>query len=259
MPFVQNDYLLTSVAGVELAVFGVEHQDAPIIFMLHHLGGAAPSVYRWCRDLAADGFVVVALEQRNHGRRVVNAKTHDFDDPEVGPHVFGIVVGTALDIVFLLDFLPAQFGVCTDRVGLSGISLGGTTTLLAMGLDTRIQVGAPMLGSCNFRGLYTFDDPALNVPYGGRPWHENPALDSLTRKYDPIFRPEAFADRPLLLQTGAVDTVVSPALCAGFYQRALPFYTQPDRLVFTNHPDTGHGVSEPMWAATRAWFRRWLG
>ena len=83
-------------------------------------------------------------------------------------------------------------------------------------------------------------------------------LAKIVKKYDPIHHPKVFADRPLLMVNGAVDTLV-PAECNERLQRALcKYYIHPKRLKLSIYPEVGHAVPSAMWDEVVAWLRKWL-
>lgn len=249
MPLERIDYIPACVAGLELAVFGAEaHPGAPVVFVTHGRFGAAVQVYTRCRDLAEEGLIAIAVEQRNHGRRLVDAR-RNMVVPSTMPDTLGTFVGTASDIKLLVDFLPSSLGLAVDRVGMTGTSLGGFTTLFAMAMDRRIRVGVPINGGCDFKRaieLYEMLDC-----YSAE-------VDALVRKYDPIHHAKSFSDRPLLMLNGAEDSVVPIALNRRFRRLLRPHYKDPSRLKLRAYAGVAHEVTEEMWAEARRWLVRWL-
>ena len=244
--------------GIDLAIFGDALSGAPVVFVTHGRGGQKEHVYPWCEELAADGLIAVALDQRNHGTRSLDPACNAGWSLSHAADMYGLFVGTALDVSGLLDFLPARLGIATDRVGMTGVSLGGHATLVSMALDPRIAVGAPLIGGGDFRHLMALRAEANGVPADEFPRYFTPALEAAVARYDPIRHPERFADRPLLLCNGADDGLVRLACNERFHAAALPYYTDPARLRLSAYPGLGHEVPPAMWAEARAWLNRWL-
>lgn len=244
------------VAGIEVHLFG-RGSDRPVVFVTHGRGGKLAHTHALCRRLAAAGLTAVGVEQRNHGRRLVSMGANGY-----GPHhaadMYGILVGTAVDIGLLIDFLPARLGVETDRIGVTGVSLGGHAALMAMGLDPRITAGAAFIGSGDFRTL--MESRHRLKEFRSLAWDEfyPPGLDAGVRRFDPVHRPRTFADRPLLMLNGAEDPLVPLDGNRRFEAAARPFYPHPEKLELRTYPGVGHQVTEAMEVDAVAWLGRWL-
>jgi dienelactone hydrolase len=246
------------VMGIDLAIFGDALSGAPVVFVTHGRGGQKEHMFDCCTELADDGLIAIALDQRNHGPRTVDAEANAGWSLTHAADMYGAFVGTAHDVSGLIDLIPARLGIATDRVGMTGISLGGHATLAAMALDTRIAVGAPIIGGGDYRHLMWLRGEVNGTPPDEFPRYFTPAMETAVRRYDPIHHAARFADRPLLLLNGADDNLVQLACNERFYAAARPFYTDPERLQLHAYPGVGHAVPPEMWAEARAWLRRWL-
>ncbi len=247
------------VAGLAVTLFGRnENAGAPLVFVTHGRTGQAQDVFAHCHDLREAGFVAVAIEQRNHGRRLVDVRCNLGFGPRGGVSTFGVLVGTAMDVVALIDFLPACLGVRTDRVGMTGFSLGGFATLAAMALEPRIAAATAFIaGGC----FYTFMEQLVaNGQADADSFDANlsPALTAALQRYDAVHNAAAFADRPLLLVNGGADELVTLESNRRFEAAARPHYNHADRFRLSVHEEAGHEVNDRMWAEGVAWLRRWL-
>ena len=114
--------------------------------------------YSHDQPAATKDLVVVTFDQRNHGHRLVakdrqlgwleggkrraqerldqGLEPHDLDNPSHAADMMAMQVGTARDVSFLVDFLPAALFPDDDRTVddwyCAGISLGGHATWLAL-------------------------------------------------------------------------------------------------------------------------------
>lgn len=246
------------VGGIEICLFGTEHRGAPVVFVVHGHGGYMKTLFAYCHDLAEDGRVVVALEQRNHGRRMVDRLHTEGFGPSTPVRRYAVYTGTARDVTFLIDFLPAVLGLPCDRVGMVGRSLGAHATLMAMAHDPRIRVGVALIGSGDNLTQLTRRLEAYGIPPAERDAYLTPALRETIERHDPIAHAAAFADRPLLMLQGGEDEVVCGEANERFEAAARSRYTQPERLRRTVFPGVGHNVTPAMWAEGRAWIDRWL-
>ncbi|TFY83029.1 hypothetical protein EWM64_g985 [Hericium alpestre] len=96
-------------------------------------------------------FIVVTFDHRNHGERTVDPFCNEgwTKDPENEKHnerhaidMYGLQTGTARDVSFVIDFLPAYLFPNDERTVaewvVSGISLGGHSTWLVLAHGTSL-------------------------------------------------------------------------------------------------------------------------
>ncbi len=252
---------LFCVAGIEVAVMGREQNPgAPVVFVTHGRSGQLINTFSNLVGLAGAGFVAVGVEQRNHGRRIVDARINQGFGFTMGADMYGVTVGTATDIVTLMDFLPARLGVKTDRSGVTGGSLGGHTTIMTMGMDSRIRAAASLIGSGDFRRLIELRAESYGCPKPGETFEDYyPAgLEAAVAKHDPSRHPERFADRALLLINGENDPIVPVECARRTFDSMLAHYTHPERLKLSLYPGVAHAVTPAMWSEGVAWLRQWL-
>ena len=256
----QVDYTRACVAGLAMDVFGagVLPATAPVIFVTHGRGGMVSHCHDYCRDLAGMGFIAIALEQRNHGRRLIDKQVNGGWSPTHAADMYGVFLGTAMDVVTILDMMPARLGFTTDRIGMTGGSLGGHATLMAMALDSRIRVGVPLIGSGDYRHLMELRAASNLCPAGDFESYYPPALDATVRRRDPIHRASFFVDRPLLMLNGADDTLVPLECNQRFEAAARPYYKDGSRLKLVSYAGVGHAVPAEMWREAMDWFKTWL-
>lgn len=252
---------LYCVAGLEIAVFGREQNPgAPVVFVTHGRGGQLAGTFAGGADLAANGFIAVGVEQRNHGRRIIDARANQGFGRATAADMYGIIVGTATDVATLMDFLPARLGISTERCGMTGGSLGGHATLMATCMDGRIRAASALIGGGDFRRLMELRAESNGCPKPGETFADYfPAgLEDAVRKRDPIRHPERFADRALLMANAEDDPIVQIECARRLHSALLPHYTRPERLKLSEYANTGHNVPPAMWAEAVAWLRRWL-
>ncbi|KAI0667808.1 hypothetical protein C8Q78DRAFT_1081694 [Trametes maxima] len=150
------------IAGITVNVFAqadcatwTAPGDVAVLFLLHGRTQSAETVEHVARSILedvrergkagadADELIVVTFDHRNHGTRLVDARAnwHWTDDPETtnvrhAIDMYAIQTGTAADVSFLIDFLPAYLFPNDERaVGkwlIAGISLGGHATWIVL-------------------------------------------------------------------------------------------------------------------------------
>ncbi|MFA4943463.1 MAG: prolyl oligopeptidase family serine peptidase [Lentisphaeria bacterium] len=256
----QDDFVMACVAGIEVAVFGAADlpSTAPIVFVTHGRGGMGLDCHGWCRELAAMGCIAIALDQRNHGRRLVDGRVNGNWSPTHAADMYGVFLGTAMDVGTLIDMIPARLGLTSERIGMTGGSLGGHATLLAMAVDPRIRVGVPLIGSGDYRRLMELRAAANNCPAADFDQYFPPELAAVVNRRDPIHCAAVFADRPLLMLNGADDNLVQLACNQRFEAAARAHYKDGSRLKLVAYPGVGHEMTPEMWSEAKAWFKTWL-
>ena len=256
----QDDFVRACVAGIGIDIFGTEDlpATAPIIFVTHGRCGMGLHCHGSCRELAGMGYIAIALDQRNHGMRLVDGRANGDWGPTHAADMYGVFLGTAMDVVTLIDMIPARLGLTSDRIGMTGGSLGGHATLMAMTLDPRIKVGVPMIGSGDYRHLMELRAVANQCPAKDFDSFFPPELDAVVRRRDPVNCAAVFADRPLLMVNGADDGLVQLECNQRFEAVARPYYKDGSKLKLVAYPGVKHEVTSGMWNDTKAWFKQWL-
>lgn len=120
------------------------------------------------------------------------------------------VIQSTYDIRTLVDYLQQRAGV--ERVGLSGLSLGGYTSALMAGLEPRFDFVMPVV-------------PIVSIPDAMMEWKPlDGALRNIMRKYDvsmqdlrntmafhsPLSRPAVQSPERLLIVAGLGDRMATP-------------------------------------------------
>ena len=122
------------------------------VLLVHGFAGHRRESSFMATHLASHGFLVVSADhpgstyvdidallrsKRSEGR-------HSFSRADIMP---ALVEGRRGDIPFMIEAVLDRFDVDGTRLGITGASLGGWTSLYAPGLDARIRATAPMCPS----------------------------------------------------------------------------------------------------------------
>ncbi len=188
--------------------------------------------------LAGRGFLAVGVDAVGHGER----EYPDLKDRLSGPPAdveaafMAMVRLTIQEVPSLLDSLIDQGLASKERLGITGISMGGFVTYGALLQDRRIRAAAPILGSPRWKTAGD-DSPHLQA--------------------------DRFHPTALLSQNAGKDESVPPGPARDLHRVLQEHYAAtPDRLMHIEFPDSGHFMPEAdwnrLWSNVLEWFERFL-
>ena len=253
----------------------IRHEDwknpGPAIVCLHQtidigkkepvgLGGSKD--YAYAHDLAERGYVCIVPDHLAAGDRVPDGyepfETDEFyrTNPEwsaVGKAVWD--TRRAVDVLYTLDEID------TDRIGIIGHSLGGSTAMFAAACDTRIRA---CVSNC---GLTTFATNPNRIEWARKKWHV------YIKALRPVFEAggespfdfheviSLIAPRAFLNISSITDNIVStPAAMFELAERVREVYGLlgvPQNFA-THFHDLGHTFPQELRELAYGWFDRAL-
>src|SRR5436190_10730439 len=123
----------------------------PAVIVLHGTGDSKEGMLDLASELAARGFVAVAIDGRYHGERTKSG----YDDAILRAYKTGkehpFLYDTVWDVMRLIDYLETRDDIDPKRIGVIGFSKGGIETYLAAAADPRIAAAVPCIGVESFR------------------------------------------------------------------------------------------------------------
>jgi dienelactone hydrolase len=134
----------------------------PVVIVLHGTGAKKEEQLPLLRALAGRGFVAVAIDARYHGERARTASVIDeysgallqaYRTGKGRPYMYD----TVWDTMRLIDYLEQRADVDPARIGLMGLSKGGTETYLTAAVDPRVAAAVPVIGVQSFRWALEHD------------------------------------------------------------------------------------------------------
>ena len=150
-----------TVPGILITPLNASDQKLPGVVCIPGTGGSAEMVadqqfylaeapsgmlVGWARELARRGFVTLAISPKGSVTRRPNIESWNLEGKLLTPYgrpQMGILVEETLRAARIL---AARDGVDPDRVGITGMSLGGNATWYAMAAAPWIRAGAPICG-----------------------------------------------------------------------------------------------------------------
>jgi dienelactone hydrolase len=128
----------------------------PVVVVLHGTGGNKEGMEGQLATLADRGYLAVAMDARHHGGRATpipglsnpyeSAMLRAYRTGEGHPYLYD----TVWDVMRLIDYLVTRGDVDATRIGVIGLSKGGTEAYLAAAADPRIACVVPLIGVQSF-------------------------------------------------------------------------------------------------------------
>jgi dienelactone hydrolase len=239
------------------------NRSMPVVIFLHGMGGSKEQNAERLRELAGQGFFVVAIDAHLHGERRVPGifpKGKSLgglgDDYSIWVHQTS-VAHTARDVSRIIDALSARPEVDLSRIGVGGISMGGSTCMVLAWREPRISVVVGFIGAVDFWYDVTKTPPGPGQDAKRRGL--SPRVRQLVDSLDPKGRKSAIAPKALFLANGARDDGIDIASVKKFVKDLRSSYeTHPERLLLLEEAKTGHAVTDRMWSEGSKWFLRHL-
>ena len=239
------------------------------------------------RTMADRGFVTAAIDARHHGARITTK--HGADNAQYFAAMLATyrtgtgrpyLYDTVWDVLRLVDYLQTRDDVDPRRIGVMGISRGGTEAYLAAAVDPRIAAVVPIIGVQGFR--WALDNDRWQPRVGTfAPAVEGAARDEGVPKVDAAFvrrfydrvAPGIYGDydsgsmlaliapRPVLVINGDSDprtplAGVQEAIASA--RRAYIRMGAEEKLGLYLQPNAGHVFTPVAELVMADWFVKWL-
>jgi len=256
-------------------------KPSPAVIVIHATGKSKTSVYTHLRRFADMGFVAVGIDCRYHGERAFGEKPKQaYADALVrawrGSGERPFLLDNVWDVMHVVDYLSQRADVDADRIGLTGISLGGMITWLAAAVDTRVAAAAPLIGVHGFKWALNnnaWQARAESIPEVFREAAKDlgkEELDAevvrsvwdkiapgLVDKFDSPRSLPAIAPRPLLVLNGEEDPrcpVKSLLQAADAARHSYQVLGSPDKFEVYVQDGCGHQATDEMHRAALEFF-----
>ncbi|EIN14447.1 hypothetical protein PUNSTDRAFT_117940 [Punctularia strigosozonata HHB-11173 SS5] len=161
--------------------------------------------------------LIVTLDSRNHGERVVdpNSILGWDQNPMHAVDLYAMVAGGASEVSQLVSFLPSYLfpdfrGAAGSPITTwicAGVSQGGHSTWHVGVNDRRVKFLCPIIGSPDYASLFQHRSKVAGVALVPPAWPK--ALELLVDESDPVNQPSTvWADKDILVLSGGRDPVV---------------------------------------------------
>ncbi len=210
----------------------------PAVICMHILDGDFELVRIICSSLARRGIPAIMFKLPYYGERAIPG------GPEAmarQPELFALAIDQALmDVRRTVDFLASRPEVNGERVGITGISLGGIVAGAAAGADVRIHRAALMLAGGDLMTIinHARETRTLKEMIARLPGDQRAEIEQSIGRVDPLhFAPELRkrAQRGQVIMINAAEDEVIPPDCTKKLAQALGMSDQ-----VTWFPGLGH-------------------
>lgn len=264
----------------------------PVVICLHGTGGnkSQGDIKRFLYKFSTMGIMGIAIDARYHGERLpdslkgkngyVQAIIRAWENTDTSHQEHPFYFDTVFDLWKLTDYLTTRPDVQANRIGMTGISMGGIETWMAASVDKRIKVAVPMIGVQSFKWSLENDkwqgrvgtikgahvqaakdlgDSAINKQNIRQLW--NKVVPGITGEFDCPSMIRLFAPRPLLILNSEKDMNCPLPGATIAFKAATDAYESAhatDKLKIYVAPDTPHKVTPQHEQMMFDWFAKWL-
>src|SRR6059036_789987 len=251
----------------------------PAVIVLHGTGDSKEGMLGLTVDLAARGFVAVAIDGRYHGERTKSG----YEEAILRAYKTGkehpFIYDTVWDVMRLIDYLETRDDVDSKRIGLLGVSKGGMETYLASAADPRIAVAIPCISVQSFRwalennrwqarvGTIQFAVEGAARSQGAeletqfvRTFYDR-VVPGIYSEFDGPAMLPLIAPRPLMVINGDSDSLTpmpGVTLAANSASEAYAKAGAKEKFVLRVQKNTGHSVNGDSLRAAIDWLVTWL-
>jgi poly(3-hydroxybutyrate) depolymerase len=186
----------------------------PAAIVLHILGADFPLSRYMAARLADRGVAALFVKLPYYGeRRPAEGapSTKRFLSSDIARTVIAMRQGVC-DVRRAAGWLASRAEIDTERLGVTGISLGGIVSSLAASVDPSIREGVFLLAGGDLsRILWTMPEGARFRAWWTDSGRTQADLKALTDPFDPMFYANRLAGKRVMIIAGKVDEVVPPA------------------------------------------------
>jgi uncharacterized protein len=234
----------------------INENKLPFVIFIHGFNSAKEHNLHYAYYLAEKGIRVVLPDALYHGERSEN-----YDTKELSFRFWKIVLNEIQEVNTIKNYFEEKNLIDNQRIGLSGTSMGGITTLGALTQYDWIKAAVSLMGSPCYQmmlksQLSMLKKNNIEIPLSDDEINEQL---SLLERFDLSIQKEKLQNRPLLFWHGERDEVVPFSPTYEFYKDLIPMYgNESDNIKFIADPAADHKVSRKGVMEFVDWFERYL-
>ncbi|RKR85198.1 acetyl xylan esterase AXE1 [Mucilaginibacter gracilis] len=262
----------------------------PTVICLHGTSGNKQDkdIKNMLYQITKKGMMAVAIDARYHGDRIPGGdhgskeyvaaaiKAWQNTNPAKQTHPF--LWDTVYDLWRLTDYLVTRPDVKANRIGMTGISMGGIETWMAASVDSRIKVAVLDIAAQSFKWSLDNDkwqgrtstiqaahlqaakdmgDSVLNQRNVKAVWDK--LLPGITGEFDCPSMIRLFAPRPLLVLSNELDANCPlPGAKIAYQSAQVAYGAKSNRLEMNIALNQPHRPTPEHMKMLVDWFAKWL-
>ncbi|KRL00072.1 alpha/beta fold hydrolase [Liquorilactobacillus capillatus] len=211
-------------------------EELPLVFFYHGWTGCKEKVLTQGYEIAKRGFRVVLPDALYHGERLVVGKTSEHK-----LEFWQIIVNSIKEFPQLLAYYRETTGIKDEKIGVSGLSMGGITTCALLRTYPQITAAVCLMGSpapCDFARALLEAIPGMEDVDPNYIEQQIKALELI----DLSMNPQKIAGRPLHFWHGTSDPMVPYQPTKTFFDK-IKDHSYAEKVTFTTTQDAVHKVS----------------
>lgn len=242
----------TLIKDIPMIVLTPKNMDSDIATIVLYHGWSSNKENQRIRGfiLASAGYRVVIPDTINHGER----NPLDEYGVDKGVEFIESVYNSIDEWDILIDGLVEEWGVCKDRIGVIGNSMGGIIAGAIYTQNNYIKALVVLNGTMAWGNTMGIVMDELNIHLPGILEKAKEKLEDT----DPIKNIDLLVDRPILLLHGDADSVISVESERKFFKHLSPEYTDKERIEFIEYEGLNHIVSTNMMEESILFFNKFL-
>lgn len=230
--------------------------NTPTVIFLHGFESAKEHNLHYAYNYVNAGLRVIMPDAILHGQR-----DQGLDQIQLSMRFWEIVLTNIEEVAYLKKELQARGLVKDAKIGVSGTSMGGITTLGCLTVYPWIDAAAVMMGTPNYVDLAAgqlgqIEAMGLKLPMTEE---EIQKLYATLSYFDISKQPEKLAGRPVFFWHGKKDKTVPYAPAYDFYEATKEQYAAtPERWQHMTSKSSSHQVNRKGMLANVAWLTQYL-
>jgi dienelactone hydrolase len=192
----------------------------PAVVVLHILGADFALSRYLASRLADQGVAALFVKLPYYGERRPRGEDKRFLSTDIERSVLAVRQGIC-DVRRAVAWLAARPEIDPNRLGVTGISLGGIVSSVAAAVEPSIQKGAFLLAGGDLASILWEMPEAAKYRdawiKSGRGFQD---LKVLTDPFDPLTYADRLRKKKIIMMAGNVDDVISPASARALWEAA---------------------------------------
>jgi esterase/lipase len=244
--------------------------NCPLVLYIHGYGADREQAMDFGYMLAKKGFYYISMDCKGHGKRKLENDCNKFSEvfpPDTGldiyVHMHEVIEQSAIDIQTLIKYFESRDEIDSNKIGISGFSMGGYASFYIAAKNPDIKVAVPIAGKPAFTKAWKDSILSTNTyeQWSKQIQEAEREIDKRTEYFqtiDPFERLSSFSPRPLLIINGDQDTDSPYIYSLELYKELLPVYSEHPENLQLSMPFVNHQFNYSMKLEACNWFEKYL-